>query len=343
MQFEILIWPLICLVVTWIFLALIRKVSWKYNLLVFPRQDRWNKQSASVFGGLAVCLAWTILGLFYLYLNHIDSTLYYIILLISTFLALAGLVDDKFSLPLYVKILLPLVSCLFLLFNGLIFNLSPNPLINCTVSLFWLIFILQAINVMDNMDGLVAGNLTIAMFFLTIIGLGNKTLIVLLCLGIATLIGFLPFNFSRKKIFLGDSGSNYLGIMYGSLGILAINATSVPNKLSLDQSLAFLLPLGLISLAPILDASLATINRLIHRKAVFQGGLDHPSHIIAQSGLSERWSRIIYYTIGLIGGIFALIIILFPQSFFGVLGISLFLTTLYALAILKRSRQLSRQ
>src|SRR3954452_18363149 len=163
------------------------------------------------------------------------------------------------------------------------------------ITIFWIVGLTNAFNLLDNMDGLAAG---IAMIVaLTLVGfnvLQGDQQTAMLCIIIAGACGgFLIFNFNPARIFMGDSGSLLLGYLLS--GIVVLGAAKAGQEIALT----LLVPVGVMAL-PILDTTLVTIVRSLHHRPISQGGRDHLSHRLVALGLNERSAVLVLYAVSIL-------------------------------------------
>lgn len=223
-------------------------------------------------------------------------------LLATTVVALVGLLDDYRPLPAGVKLLGELAGCLILLAFDIRVKLPiPEPL-NYAITLIWLIGITNAINFLDNMDGLSAGISAVTLSFLLLLGLVNdQFLVAALSAGLlGACLGFLRYNFPPATIFMGDIGSLFLGF---SLAVLALQLRFPENS----SFVTWMVPVYLLGL-PIFDMTLVVISRLRRGLSPTTAGKDHTSHRLVRLGFSTRETVLILYLISGILGMIALTI-----------------------------------
>jgi UDP-GlcNAc:undecaprenyl-phosphate GlcNAc-1-phosphate transferase len=224
----------------------------------------------------------------------------------ASLMALLGLLDDRFDLPPWIKLVGQLVGAGILLlaqveihFNHQIFAPLEAP-----VTVVWVIGITNAFNLMDNMDGLAVGTAGIAatFFFIhAILALPMQSFVASLAAALAgACFGFLFYNWSPAKIFMGDAGSLFLGYILSALALKLSLSTTSPELVQLAQragyssgvtqnlhAIALVAPVLVLGI-PIFDTSLVTISRLRRGVPVSQGGRDHLSHRLVGSGLTHR-------------------------------------------------------
>jgi UDP-GlcNAc:undecaprenyl-phosphate GlcNAc-1-phosphate transferase len=257
-------------------------------LVATPTGDRWHKQETPSFGGVGIFLG-LLAGIgVCLAVGAIDPTWELAGILGGVAIVFAaGLVDDLRSLPPLVKLAAQVGAAAVILGSGLRVEIISNDVLAAAIGVLWLVGITNAWNLLDNMDGL-AGTLgVIAAAFFAIdavtIHPEDLLLVVSLSIGLACL-GFLPFNFRPRSpalVFMGDSGSQTLGMTLAALGL----ATSW--KVAESTVATLILPL-LVLAVPILDTALVTAVRLVEGRPIHQGGRDHASHRLVRGGLTEK-------------------------------------------------------
>ncbi|MDD5652724.1 MAG: hypothetical protein PHT31_01005 [Candidatus Omnitrophica bacterium] len=268
----------------------IRAIAIKNNLIAYPRADRWHKKPTAILGGIAIYLASIISFFLFGNLNRAVAGL----AIGGTFLFIIGLTDDKFHFPPYIKLFTQIIAGSIAIFCGITFGLSNNAIIYIPLTLLWIVGITNSFNLLDNIDGLAAGIATISsimLFFSAQIFANNQLGIYGLILGGAAL-GFLPYNFNPAKIFMGDSGSMFLGYC-----LAVISLAGVTRHVS-NLFITMLLPM-LILTVPIFDTSFVMILRAIQGRKIFKGGKDHTSHHLVTLGLSQRKTVLLLYSISI--------------------------------------------
>ncbi len=277
---------------------LVRAVAVHYGYVAQPKHDRWHKVSTAQFGGIAIFLAW-IVPLAWALLEH---PMLGVVVAGAALAFLVGLVDDIVHLKPYSKLIGQIVAACVFIAGGV--TLSPEllPIISIFLTLLWLIGITNAFNLLDNMDGLSAGTAGIAAFFLMVAGLLTENMgLVLAAAGLCgAALGFLVYNFPPAKIFMGDSGSLFLGF---SLAALAIAGT---DKHATNLFFAMLIPV-LVLAVPIFDTLFVSLVRLVNGRAISQGGKDHTSHRLVAFGLPEKTTVMLFYLLSSICGAVALL------------------------------------
>lgn len=279
---------------------LVREFARKKGIVAKPKSDRWHKKPTAMLGGLAIYLTTVITALLF-----IPQTLeFWIILGGSSFMFLIGLIDDIFHIKPYQKLIGQFISAAMLIGYGLVIPWTDSQFLNIALTAFWLIGITNAINLLDNMDGLAAGIAAIAAFALAISVGGHTTSVELHLLSAFTgaLVGFLIFNFNPASIFMGDCGSLFIGFLLA--GSVMLNQTGGRSR-----SVFTILAVPVLTLfVPIFDTTFVTVLRKIWGRKASQGGRDHTSHRLVALGLTERSSVLLLYGLALSAGILSILV-----------------------------------
>jgi UDP-GlcNAc:undecaprenyl-phosphate/decaprenyl-phosphate GlcNAc-1-phosphate transferase len=282
------------------FTYLVRQGAHWLGIVAAPRRDRWHSRPTALMGGIAIYLAFVIGCLVF----APDLSRAYPILIAATLLFGVGIIDDLRQLKPYVKLVMQVVSASIVVFSGLrlpgmywaSWELGVNLL-----TIFWLVAITNAINLLDNMDGLAGGISLIACVFLAVAFLVNgQTAEAALPLILAgSVAGFLRFNFNPATIFMGDCGSMFLGFALSGIALLS----DVGRARNLVSVLAT--PVLILTI-PIFDTMVVAVTRKLSGRPVSQGGRDHTSHRLVALGMSERRATLMLYVLAALSGALAL-------------------------------------
>ncbi len=228
-----------------------------------------------------------------------------------------GVIDDRLVLGWFSKLLGQIVAAILLLASdnsGTVFLLTPFGL---AMSLLWIVGLANAMNFLDNMDGLCAGIAAVAALSFVVLGtLAGDPGTALFAAALAgAALGFLRFNFPPARIFLGDGGSLFLGYALASLGVM--------TSRNLDFSLDLLVPV--VALAyPIFDITFVSITRVSRGQSLTQGGRDHTSHRLARIVGTPRATAWTIYAICAAAGLLAVgveILAFAPATLVTVIGL----------------------
>jgi UDP-GlcNAc:undecaprenyl-phosphate GlcNAc-1-phosphate transferase len=246
-----------------------------------------------------------------------------------------GLWDDLCELCPAAKLSGQLVGASLFILAGGTFSLTGNPVLNQLVTYFWFIGIINAVNMLDNMDGLASGVVIISIVTLILLTLGVADRAPAEYFGIqlslmlaAALAGFWLFNRHPASIFMGDSGSLSIGYLVAGLAV----PTSLNGYLGLVSTtnvssilLALIIP-AMALVIPIFDTTFVSLTRKWRAQPASQGGRDHSSHRLVCLGLTECAAVRVLYAISGVGGMLALFMQQFPRQTLPLLVV--FLSTL---------------
>ncbi|MCA1623251.1 MAG: glycosyl transferase [Acidobacteria bacterium] len=278
----------------------VRRWARRYGYVAAPKANRWHKKPTAMMGGVAIFL--TTVVVYALFVPKTTESL--VILGGSSILFLVGLIDDILHIKPYQKLIGQFIGVATVIGFGLVQPWTPLEIFNIAITAFWLVGITNAINLLDNMDGLAAGIAAIAAFSLAL-GLaasGQTNELLLVSVFIGALVGFLVFNFNPASIFMGDCGSMFVGFLLASLVFL----TDVGGR-SRGVFSVLAVP-ALILFVPIFDTTFVTVLRKIWGRKASEGGRDHTSHRLVALGLSERSAVLMLYGFALLAGLIALLV-----------------------------------
>jgi UDP-GlcNAc:undecaprenyl-phosphate GlcNAc-1-phosphate transferase len=265
-----------------------RKIAKGAKLLDYPGGRKIQASPVAYLGGLAVAAPITLGSLLVVFTSiSIDSKNQFFLGLILPSLAIAfiGLLDDLYQLPPWPRFIaqsgVGVITSLMLYLSDGGVKLFDNPWINGLLTSLWVITIINALNFMDNMDGLATSLSIVISFSLFILSyLNGQYLVAALCMAlVAACIGFLFWNRRPASIYLGDAGALYLGFLLAAISIrVDINSDT--------EIIRVLVPLFIFAI-PVIDIAQVVITRVVKGKSPFEGGRDHLSHLLLNRSLSE--------------------------------------------------------
>jgi UDP-GlcNAc:undecaprenyl-phosphate GlcNAc-1-phosphate transferase len=291
------------------FVPLVRRLSLRLGLVVQPREDRWHRSPMPTLGGVGIFAAFGLcLLLARAYSPDIGGWGVWGFLSGSVLLFAIGLYDDFRPMAPAAKLVGQILAATLIILLGYTSTFFspkiPNSLIaqipNILFTYLWMVGITNAINLLDNMDGLAAGIafITSAVLSYFFWRSGNFSLLWVTLALAGSLLGFLVYNFPPARIFMGDSGSLFIGFTLAALAI-------ANQKQRASDVLATLGVPTLLFLLPILDTVLVTFTRLLRGQSPVQGGRDHTSHRLIAFGLSERQALWVLYGVALVSAVLA--------------------------------------
>ena len=275
-----------------------RRAARSLQVVDLPRSNRWHRTPVPLLGGVAILVAVTVSSLAWTPSGGPSWT----VLAGGAAIFALGVIDDVVGLSPITKLVGQTLIATALTALGLQLGLTDSAALNSGLTVFWVVALVNAFNLLDHIDGLAAGVAVIAagfqvVFFATDGNLGEAVMAAALA-GAAA--GFLLFNFPPASIFLGDAGSLLIGYLIASLSLSA----TFPYSRSVVSIL--LVPV-MSSLVPILDVMLVTITRRLTGRRVMVGGRDHSSHRLVALGLSDRQAVLVLYALAVTSGVLGLL------------------------------------
>lgn len=249
-------------------------------------------------GGVAIWLA--VVTTYLLFLPHTPHT--WVIVTVSTFLFFVGLLDDLIHTKPYQKLIGQIIGAAAIVNYGLTLPWTRSISVNMVITIFWLIGITNAVNLLDNMDGLATGIAAIASGFLTVNFIVSNQPVEAMIMAVfaAALLGFLIYNSHPASIFMGDCGSMFIGFFLASSALI-----NFPGGRSRTFLPVLAVPI-LVLFIPIFDTTFVTILRKLSGRAASKGGRDHTSHRLVALGMSERRAVWMLYSLAAISGLLAI-------------------------------------
>ena len=268
---------------------LVRKVALRIEILDAPTEShKTHKEAIPYLGGVAIIIGTCLTTYLAILVSGQASALSLVsaVLIPAVLMGVIGLVDDIKKLSPWPRFiaqnLFGLVIAIVLIATSTLGSPTGNTLIDVAITTLWIVGITNSINFFDNVDGGASGTIAISSLFLFFLALqGGQYAIAALSLVLSgATTGFLLWNKPPARIYMGDAGALFLGILIATLTL-----RFDPNPINLSAS--FSLPILLLAV-PILDTSVAVISRLRRRISPFQGGQDHLSHRLMRAGLSKK-------------------------------------------------------
>ena len=279
---------------------LVRALAHRLGFIAKPKSDRWHQRPTAMLGGGAIFVS-TIAGYFLFDTISAESLT---VIAGSSFLFFVGLIDDVINIKPYQKLIGQLFGAVFVVYMGLKLPITGYELFDIWITIFWIVAITNAINLLDNMDGLAAGIAAIGAISLAMsFGMNGQTdELLFMCVFIGALLGFLVFNFNPASIFMGDCGSMFVGFLIATSVLL--NQVGGRSR----GIVAILAVPALILFVPIFDTTFVTVLRKLWGRKATQGGRDHTSHRLVALGLSERNAVLMLYLFAICAGAISLAI-----------------------------------
>lgn len=288
-------------IISFLAIPVCRKIAIKKGIVDIPSTEiKTHKKSTPYLGGIAIALGWAAALFLIRFITHFpDGTLHSLrgIFYGSFIMLFLGFVDDfkLKGLGFKSKLIIQFLAASIVVFG---FDIRINFIslywLSCAISIFWIVGITNAFNIIDIMDGLSSGIAVIASLAFFFISLPTEMIYVNFCaIALAgALLGFMPFNFSKsKKIFMGDTGSLFIGFILAS--------TAMGTSYTTINEIGLFAPL-LILAVPIYETFLVSFFRIRKGKSPFLGSKDHYALRLEKMGFSRKQIILITYTVCII-------------------------------------------
>ena len=301
---------LVCAALT----PIVRWAAVRSGRVAIPRKDRWHKKPTALLGGIAIyCAA----GLPLLWLADFGSIIEYaqmpsrpdppsyiaVAWLGITILFVLGLLDDLFHFRPQNKLIVQIVVASMVAFLGYRLQWALSLTGDTILTIIWIVGITNAVNLLDNMDGLCAGISLIAAVFFAFLHFseGSFQLLTVSLFLIGASAAFLIYNFRPASIFMGDCGSLPIGF---ALSMLCLHHVTRPVHFTASL---YALPV-LVLMVPIFDTTMVTTIRLLSGRKPSTGGRDHTSHRLVLMGFGERGAVLFLYGTAILSGLAAVFV-----------------------------------
>jgi UDP-GlcNAc:undecaprenyl-phosphate GlcNAc-1-phosphate transferase len=308
---------LAAIVISHFFTPIVRHFARKNQIIDKPDPEnpgKTHKKPIPLIGGFSIYVA--VFAIIFAMLTV--SRQIFVLFLGGTAILLLGLIDDIFILPYLPRLVIQTAISLFVFLAGDIrVGFIQNDWISMIFTLFWIVGIANSMNLMDNLDGATGGIGFISSIILFMIGIytGNTATTVISLAIAGACLGFLRYNSKPASIFLGDTGSLFLGYMLATVSLLESEAF----MFSLSAIFIFPFVLGV----PIFDTTLATILRIKNHRPVYLPDKSNLTFRLFSFGLKEKGTLLLEYAMGFCFGLGALLLVWFPaQSFIPVMVIT---------------------
>jgi UDP-GlcNAc:undecaprenyl-phosphate GlcNAc-1-phosphate transferase len=293
-----------------------RKLAIRIGAMDRPNLDRkTQKEPVPYLGGVSIALTIFVISYATIAINNPTSEKFKLasyVLIPALILGVMGLIDDLKGLNALPRLVVQTIAAIFVSIiliqtetMGFAFG---NQIVDVIVTILWIVGICNSINFFDNLDGGAAGTVaasTIGIFFIAF-GEGQELISALAILTAGATLGFLLWNKSPAKIYMGDSGALFLGVLLAVLTIRLDPENTANWK-------ALFIPVLLLAI-PILDTCIAVFSRLKRKISPLQGGQDHLSHRLVRKGLQRKSAAIWLWALSAIFSMFAISIYLWSET-----------------------------
>ncbi|HHV71616.1 MAG TPA: undecaprenyl/decaprenyl-phosphate alpha-N-acetylglucosaminyl 1-phosphate transferase [Clostridia bacterium] len=296
---------IIAVVIAYLLTPLVIKLAYGVGALDKPDKRKVHQKPTPRLGGLAIYLAFLAAVFYALPMEEEIKG----ILVGSSLIVLLGVIDDLKQLSAKTKLLGQIAAAFVLVGYGVRIEWITNPIngifylnkLSIPVTVFWIVGVTNTVNLIDGLDGLAAGVSTIASVTLLMVAFrfGQASTIFLTAAVAGACIGFLPYNFNPAKIFMGDTGSMFLGFV--------LSAIAVTGTLKSATTIALGVPILALGL-PIIDTTCAIIRRYRNGTPIYKADKGHLHHRLLDMGMSQKKAVLVMYGISSVLGLTAIIL-----------------------------------
>lgn len=298
----------VCFIAALIITPFITKFAFKIGAVDQPNNRKVHSKIMPRIGGLAIYTSFLV-GLFFYFP---DSDVIWPIMAGSLIIIITGFLDDMLQLSAKIKLVGQVLAAIVTVLGGIRIDFITLPFLDrvefglfaIPITVIWIVAVTNAINLIDGLDGLAAGVSSIALLTIALlaISMGDTVSALIGLMLFGSTLGFLFYNFYPAKIFMGDTGSLFLGYM---IGVLAVNGLY-------KEATLFSLIVPIIILAiPILDTMFAIIRRIVHQQPISAPDKFHLHHCIIRLGFTHRQTVIMIYAMS---SLFSIAAVIFTQS-----------------------------
>lgn len=305
---------LIACILSLVLTPIVKRVALKIGAVAVPNHRSVHTKVMPRLGGLAIFLSFSLAFFLATPVMGRDEIMLFVGLFIGgVLMETIGVLDDKYELSAKVKLMGQILAATVVAVFGLQIdwvewlNLPIGQTgyelakwISVPLTIFWIVAVTNAVNLIDGLDGLAAGVSSIAggaILTMAII-MNNAPIIVLSSVLLGSLLGFLRYNFIPAKIFMGDSGSLFLGYILATMSIFGYKQVTL---------VSLIIPILILGV-PLSDTVLAMIRRKINKVPMFRADKGHLHHSLLQFGFSQRTTILIIYGIAAFFGLCAVLL-----------------------------------
>lgn len=288
-------------VISYLATPYVKKLAFKIGAVDVPKDNRrMHKKPIPRLGGLAIVIAFLLSTFLFVKLDKQMQG----VLLGAIIILVVGVLDDCLTLPALPKFFAQIAAGILVVMHGCEVRYVTNPFsvvpidlgwLAGPVTVFWIVLMTNAVNFIDGLDGLAVGvsGISTATMLVIALLLGEESVAVVLAALLGACLGFIPFNFNPAQIFMGDTGSTFLGFVLASI--------SVQGLFKMYAVISFMVPFLILGV-PFFDITFAVIRRLAKHQNPMTADRGHIHHRLIDMGLSQKQSvAIVYMLTGVLG------------------------------------------
>lgn len=306
-------------VISYFLMPIMKKLAFSLKILDAPGKRKIHKNPIPLLGGSGIFFSLIlVIGIhFFLFLifkqisffnfenfKSIISRL--IIIFIGAFVIfIIGILDDIKKISFQLRFIIQILVAIMLVFSGIKLKFLPYFMFGEIITVFWIVGIINAFNLLDNMDGITSGVAFIAsiFFFLISINTGQNLVPFLTVIFAGSVLGFLRINFPPAKMFMGDAGSLLLGYFLAVISIMNLYTRNFS-----ENFLSLLAPIFILAV-PLFDTFSVIFIRIKNKNPIYVGDMNHFPHKLARLGFSSRQVAIFVYIVTFLTGFLSLLLL----------------------------------
>ena len=300
----------VAMLISFALTPLVMRLAHKIGAIDIPKDERrMHNKPIPRLGGLAIFLGCVVSILLFAELTAQLRG----ILIGATIIVSVGIVDDVRPLGAGVKLILQILSALVAVSNGVVIQAIANPLPfggeyldfgiwAIPITVMWIVAVTNSVNLIDGLDGLADGVSTIGALTMLIISLlmGDLKIAVIIAALVGACVGFIPFNINPAKIFMGDTGSTFLGFTLATLSVLGL--------FKLYAVISFVVPFIILGF-PIFDTCSAFTRRILKGQNPMKADRSHTHHKLIDMGMNQKQAVATLYMVSTVLGLCAVMIV----------------------------------
>lgn len=301
----------VAMLISFIATPLVKKLAYKVGAVDVPKDNRrMHDHPIPRMGGLAIFIGCVVSILLF---ADVDRSLRGI-LIGACIIVAVGVVDDAHPLGAGVKFILQIVSALIAVWHGVVIQTIANPLFftdtpywnfgiwAVPITVIWIVAVTNSVNLIDGLDGLADGVSTIGALTMLIIALmmGDLEIAVITAALVGACVGFIPYNRNPAKIFMGDTGSTFLGYMLATVSVIGL--------FKLYAVISFIVPFIILGF-PIFDTASAFTRRILKGQNPMKADRSHTHHKLIDMGMNQKQAVATLYMVAGVLGLCAVMIV----------------------------------
>ncbi len=301
--------------------------------------ERFGSQSKPIYGGILFYSVFLVFSLIYFFspmYSPDEANTFIALMIIVSISFFMGLADDLLNTPPLFKFIVQFLCAFVLIKTGIVIVISPMAWVNNIITVFWVVGIMNSINMLDNMDAITSSisfTIIVPCVIMQIISGETNIDTMVMVTTAGAIMGFLIYNWAPAKMYMGDNGSQFLGILLAYIGIKYFwNGIQITDDINYAYNAKQFIMVALAFIVPLSDTTTVTINRLLKGKSPFVGGRDHTTHYLYYRGLTVRKVGAVLIAFNLVGVCLAQVIMYCPCLNYNIVyALAIYPVTVFAL------------